>query len=134
MRTDSAWIDAATFGPAARGQVSVDNSGYGELGSADQGRFEPVVRLSGWTRGLCFHEQIAFVGTSRVIPRFRHYAPGLDVDASVCGVHAIDVKTGGALGSLLWPAGNQISAIDWVANGVASGFLFAAGVKRQKVR
>jgi len=116
------------------GQVWVDNSGYGELGFADQGSFEPVVRLSGWTRGLCFHEQIAFVGTSRVIPRFRHYAPGLDVDASVCGVHAIDVKTGRVLGSLLWPAGNQIFAIDWMASSATSGFPFAAGVKRQKAR
>ncbi len=116
------------------GQVWVDNSGYGELGFADQGRFEPVARLSGWTRGLCFHEQIAFVGTSRVIPRFRQYAPGLDVDASICGVHAIDAKTGGVLGSLLWPAGNQIFAIDWVASSVTSGFPFAAGGKRQKAR
>jgi len=116
------------------GRVWVDNSGYGELGFADQGCFAPVARLSGWTRGLCFHGQIAFVGTSRVIPRFRQYAPGLDVDASVCGVHAVDVKNGQILGSLLWPAGNQIFAIDWIASSSATGFPFAAGMKRQKAR
>src|SRR5262249_14340443 len=62
-----------------QGRVWVDNSGYGELGVAESGGFEPIVRLPGWTRGLCFHGQVAFVGTSRVIPRFQHYAPGLDV-------------------------------------------------------
>ncbi|HLH26558.1 MAG TPA: DUF4915 domain-containing protein [Chloroflexota bacterium] len=114
----------------ARGRVWVDNSGYGELGTADRGRFEPVARLPGWTRGLCFHGDVAFVGTSRVIPRFRQYAPGLDVDASVCGLHAVAVASGKVLGSLLWPAGNQIFAIDWMPNHLTSGFPFRAGPKR----
>ncbi|MGH2362612.1 MAG: DUF4915 domain-containing protein, partial [bacterium] len=70
------------------GRVWVNNSGYGELGVVENGGFAPVARLPGWTRGLCFYGQIAFVGTSRVIPRFRRYAPGLDVDTSLCGVHA----------------------------------------------
>lgn len=112
------------------GRVWVDNSGYGELGFADDGRFQPVVKLSGWTRGLCFHKGIAFVGTSRVIPRFRQYAPGLDVDSSICGVHAVEVKTGKVLGSLTWPVGNQIFAIDWIARSAATGFPFAAGARR----
>jgi uncharacterized protein (TIGR03032 family) len=112
------------------GKVWVDNSGYGELGFADDGKFCPVAKLPGWTRGLCFHKNIAFVGTSRVIPRFRQYAPGLDVDDSVCGIHAIDVKTGRVRGSLTWPAGNQIFAIDWIAGSAATGFPFAAGARR----
>ncbi len=107
-------------------QVWVDNSGYGELGIAADGRFIPVVKLPGWTRGLCFHEQIAFVGTSRVIPRFRQYAPGLEVDASVAGVHAIDTVSGRLLGSLFWPYGNQIFAIDWLPGHVSAGFPFSA--------
>ena len=52
------------------GRVWADNSGYGELGYAEDGRFIPVMHLPGWTRGLCFKDRVAFVGTSRVIPRF----------------------------------------------------------------
>ena len=58
------------------------------------GAFEPVARLPGWTRGLCFHGDVAFVGTSRVIPRFRalRAGPGRST-RSVCGVHAVDAAT-----------------------------------------
>jgi uncharacterized protein (TIGR03032 family) len=110
-----------------RKRLWVDNSGYGELGVVDGEKFEPAVRLPGWTRGLCFHRDIAFVGTSRVIPRFRQYAPGLDVDKSRCGVHVVDVKTGAVLGSLVWPQGNQIFALDWVPSSLSRGFAFASG-------
>jgi uncharacterized protein (TIGR03032 family) len=108
------------------GKVWVDNSGYGELGIAEGGGFTPVVRLPGWTRGLCFHSSIAFVGTSRVIPRFRQYAPGLDLDRSTCGVHAVDATTGLVLGSLTWPYGNQIFAVEAIPRAISSGFAFSA--------
>src|SRR5215471_4713099 len=97
-----------------RGRLWVDNSGYGELGIVSRGRFDPVVRLPGWTRGLCFHGDLAFVGTSRIIPEFRQYAPGLDLRASICGVHAVDTRSGRVLGSFVWPRGNQIFAVDWL--------------------
>jgi len=116
------------------GRIWVDNSGYGEFGFADNDVFTPIARLPGWTRGLCFHDRIAFVGTSRVIPRFRQYAPGLDVDASLCGVHAVDIESGQVLGSLVWPYGNQIFAIDWISSQVASGFPFPVGAKRATAR
>jgi uncharacterized protein (TIGR03032 family) len=109
------------------GHVWVDNSGYGELGRIEDGRFRAVARLPGWTRGLCFVGGVAFVGTSRVIPRFRQYAPGLDVASSVCGVHALDLATGRALGSLVWPAGNQVFAIDWLPGNASGGLPFRAG-------
>lgn len=112
------------------GRLWVDNSGYGTVGIVEGGGVVPVLRLPGWTRGLAFHGRVAFVGTSRVIPRFRHYAPGLDADASRCGVHAVDTASGALLGSLFWPFGNQIFAIDWLPRGMASGFPFAAGGKR----
>lgn len=120
------------------GKVWVDNSGYGELGYARDGGFEVAARLPGWTRGLCFHSAssgpehaaVAFVGTSRVIPRFRQYAPGLDVESSTCGVHAVDPGTGRLLASLTWPAGNQIFAIDWLPAAVSTGFPFTAGRAR----
>jgi uncharacterized protein (TIGR03032 family) len=112
------------------GRIWVDNSGYGELGWIEAERFLPLVRLPGWTRGLCFHDGVAFVGTSRVIPRFRHYAPGLAVETSQCGVHAVEVAAGRVLGSLIWPYGNQIFALDWLPAGQSSGFPFRVGAKR----
>jgi uncharacterized protein (TIGR03032 family) len=109
-----------------RRRLWVANSGYGELAYADGERSVPHTRLPGWTRGLCFRGDIAFVGTSRVIPRFRSYAPGLDVDRSVCGVHAVDVPSGRVMGSLTWPSGNQIFAVDWLPRSSTLGFPFTA--------
>ncbi|HTD51464.1 MAG TPA: DUF4915 domain-containing protein [Thermoanaerobaculia bacterium] len=106
-----------------RRRIWVDNSGYGELGIVSDGRFAPIARLPGWTRGLCFHGDFAFVGTSRVIPEFRQYAPGLDVDRSVCGVHAVDIRSGKVVGSLLWPRGNQVFAVDWTQGALDFPFL-----------
>ena len=66
------------------------------------------------------------MGTSRVIPRFRRYAPGLDPARCECGVHAVDLRTGRVLGSLLWPEGNQIFAVE-LARGLRTiGFPFTA--------
>jgi uncharacterized protein (TIGR03032 family) len=111
------------------GKVWVNNSGYGELGFAGPGeRFVVVSQLPGWTRGLCIVRGVAFVGTSRIIPRFRAYAPGLDVDSSICGIHAVDIRTGSVLGSLLWPSGNQIFSVECLTGvDAGAGFPFAAG-------
>lgn len=113
-------------------QVWVANSGYGEVGFVKDGGFQSVCRLPGWTRGLCFVGDVAFVGTSRVIPRFRQYAPGLDVDKSICALHAVDTKSGKTLGSMIWPIGNQIFAIDWAPAKMVRGFPFAAGAGRAR--
>jgi uncharacterized protein (TIGR03032 family) len=115
-------------------KIWVDNSGYGELGRIVDGRFEPVLKLTGWTRGLCFQGSLAFVGTSRVIPKFRRYAPGLDVDRSECGLHVVDMPSGKVVGSLLWPRGNQIFAIEALPAELTSGFPFAAAQKRSSPR
>jgi uncharacterized protein (TIGR03032 family) len=117
-----------------RGKLWVANSGYGELGFIRKGDFVPVARLPGWTRGLCLRGGIAYVGTSRVIPRFRRYAPGLDVDASICGVHAVDGGTGRVLGSLIWPQGNQVFGLDWMPLRMSSGFPFAVQGRGQPAR
>lgn len=111
-------------------ELWVANSGYGELVRADDGRPQVVSRLPGWTRGLCVCGDTAFVGTSRVIPRFRAYAPGLDVGKSVCGVHAIDLRSGQTLGSFVWPGGNQIFAVEWIARSVTFGFPFGPSLRR----
>lgn len=110
----------------------VDNSGYGEVGVCRDGVFEPVARPGGWTRGLAFAGGVAFVGTSRVLTRFRQYAPGLDPDRCVCGVHAIEVKTGRPLGSLVWPTGNQVFAVEAVAAAWTAGLPITAGRRRQE--
>jgi uncharacterized protein (TIGR03032 family) len=108
------------------GRLWVDNSGYGELAVVEPPGFDVVARLPGWTRGLTFHDGIAFVATSRVIPRFRAYAPGLDVERSVCGVHAVDAASGAVLGSLIWPQGNQIFSVEWVPREFSAGFPLSA--------
>jgi uncharacterized protein (TIGR03032 family) len=104
----------------------VANSGYGEVGRVAGGRFERVARLRGWTRGLCLDGGVAFVGTSRVIPRFRHYAPGVGARDSETGVHAVDLSTGRVLGSLVWPLGNQIFAVEMAKGLRTAGFPFTA--------
>ncbi len=109
------------------GRVWLDNSGYGEVGVVDGDRFAPVARLPGWTRGLALAGDLGFVGTSRVIPRFARYAPGLDVAGSVCGVHALELATGRVLGSLVWPAGNQIFAVEAVPAAFSLGFAARLG-------
>ncbi|MGA2734889.1 MAG: DUF4915 domain-containing protein [Syntrophobacteraceae bacterium] len=106
-------------------QLWVNNSGYGETGCIENGIYSVVAKLPGWTRGLCFCNNIAFVGTSKLIPRFSQYAPGLDQNSSVCGVHAIDIKTGDIIGSLIWPHGSQIFSIEWLPAGPTAGFLMS---------
>lgn len=116
------------------GRVWVDNSGYGQLGFADDGRYEVVSRLPGWTRGLCFVGDVAFVGTSRVIPRFAQYAPGLNVADSRCGVHAVSLESGEILGTMTWPNGNQIFGLDWLPASTSTGFAFRVGRARSQTR
>jgi len=105
------------------GSIWVDNSGYGEIGRIKDRVYQPVTRLPGWTRGL-FHARngIIFAGTSRIIPRFRRYAPGLNWRTSKAGIHAIELRTGRLLGSLYWPNGNQIFAIEGVGTEHVCGF------------
>lgn len=110
-----------------QGAVWVDNSGYGEVGFIHGGGFESVVKLPGWTRGLAIRGDIAFVGTSRVLPRFRGYAPGLDLDASRCGVHAVDLGSGKVLGGIQWPLGSQIFGVESVSETFTGGFPFRLG-------
>jgi uncharacterized protein (TIGR03032 family) len=114
-----------------RGEVWVDNSGHGEVGRMADGKFGPVLRLPGWTRGLYFHGEWAFVGTSRVLPKYAHYAPGLDPAKCRAAVHAIDLKAGRVRGSVTWPLGNQLFAIEGVGRELTVGFPFAAPTGRR---
>jgi uncharacterized protein (TIGR03032 family) len=114
-------------------ELWIDNSGYGELGRIEDGRFHAVAKLPGWTRGLALAGRVAFVGTSRVIPKYRQYAPGVDLDRSESGVHAVDLESGRVLGSLVWPLGNQIFGIE-ACPLPTTGFPFVRGGGRRRVQ
>jgi uncharacterized protein (TIGR03032 family) len=103
----------------------VDNSGYGELGVVEPGRYEAVVRLPGWTRGLAFAAELAFVGTSRIIQRFSAYAPGVDVSRARCGVHVV-AGDGTLVASATWADGDQIFAIEAVPRAAGAALPFSA--------
>ena len=105
----------------------VANSGYGEVGRVERERFEPAARLGGWTRGLAVCGDVVFAGTSRVLPRFRAYAPGLKLRESRCAIHALHARSGAVLGTLEWPQGDQIFAVEWVKQGIVKGFPFVLG-------
>jgi hypothetical protein len=72
-------------------------------------------------------DDVAIVGTSRVLPRFRHYAPG--VSRAVCGLHAVHLDSGRLLGSLIWTAGNQIFAIEAMPRSMICRFPYQAGTR-----
>jgi uncharacterized protein (TIGR03032 family) len=83
-----------------RGELWLLNSGTGELGVVTAGgRFEPRVFCPGFTRGLAFHGNLAFVGLSR--PRHQRFE-GLALDQRLrdadsepwCGFQVIDLDRG----------------------------------------
>jgi len=117
-----------------KGRIWVNNSGYGEVGYVDNGNYISFMKVPGWTRGLFFRKFIALVGSSRVIPRYHMYAPGLDVDASVCGAHILDLENRKIIGSIVWPNGNQVFSIEAVDAELTSGFPTRIGKKRSLVK
>lgn len=104
--------------------IWVDNSGYGEFGNIMNHSFNPIIKLPGWTRGLFIEKNIAFVGTSHILPKFKSYAPGVDYNKTNCGIYAIDLKTSQIIASIIWPHGNQIFSIEGLPHHIASGFPF----------
>ena len=106
-----------------RGKIWVANSGYGEFGFINKDSFEPVIKLEGWTRGVCIYNNIAFVATSRIIPQYRHYAPGLDGVNDQCALYAISIENGEIMGKVRWPTGNQVFAIDYFSQQFTKGLL-----------
>jgi uncharacterized protein (TIGR03032 family) len=105
----------------------VDNSGYGQVGYIEDGKFHSIAGFPGWTRGLSFYGRTMFVGISRVLSRFSQYAPGLDVQSSRCGIYAVDTESGRLTGAITWPFGSQIFALEAVPTGFTTGFPFGCG-------
>jgi|GEM_PF-199760 uncharacterized protein (TIGR03032 family) len=82
-----------------RGKLWLLNSGTGELGYIESGKFEPVTFCPGFVRGLAFWENFAVVGLSKL--RSANFT-GLALEERLnargntahCGLMAIDLNTG----------------------------------------
>lgn len=109
-----------------RGRLWVANSGYGEVGYFKGKRFVNAFKCDGWTRGLCFHGDVVFVGVSRVLPRFRRYAPGIKTEKQTCSIVAFHLKTRERIGEIGFPYGNQIFGIDHFKFPLCRGFPFTS--------
>ena len=99
------------------GRLWVLSSGEGELQIVEpnSGRRETVVRLPGYTRGLSFHAQYAFVGLSRI--REKEEFGGLPIESSVdvlqCGIWVVDLQRGVAVEFMAFETGcEEIFAVE----------------------
>jgi uncharacterized protein (TIGR03032 family) len=102
----------------------VNNSGYGEVGYIRGTVYNPVQQFNGWTRGLCFKERYMFVGISRILPRFRNYAPGITSENQTCSVAVVDTSKNKIVASIQFPYGNQIFDLAVIPGEVTAGFPF----------
>ncbi len=107
-----------------KNKLWIANSGYGEFGYIEKEKFIPIIKLPGWTRGLFIHKDVAFVGVSRIIPRFKQYAPGIKNNKIICGVYAVSLKTNKIVGVVTWRYGNQIFGIDSMDAKTTGGFAY----------
>jgi len=107
-----------------RDKLWVDNSGYGEFGYIENGNFSSFAKLPGWTRGLCFKDDVAFVGVSKVIQKYKVYAPGIKEKQQQCGVYAINMNTKKIIGNIEWAYGNQIFGLEIISSDACNGFIF----------
>jgi len=106
------------------GKLWVCDSGYGEVGYIENfesndislTKFVPVFKMPGFTRGLAFVGDYAFVGLSKIIDKYGPYAPGLVPDESCCGVWVFNLKTGEMVANLNWYGGYQIYDIQPLKN------------------
>ena len=95
------------------GRLWVCESGSGTLGIVDRntGRYEPVATVPGFTRGLDFAGNLAFVGLSQVretavfsgIPITERLAP----EERTCGVCVVDLRRGETIALLKFESGVQ---------------------------
>ncbi|MBN2473526.1 MAG: TIGR03032 family protein [Pirellulales bacterium] len=92
-----------------RGHVWVLDSGRGSLVKVDpaSGTVETVVQLPGYTRGLSFCEQFAFVGLSKVreTSTFGGVPIAEDRTKLKCGVAVVDLDAGRTVATLAFESG-----------------------------
>ena len=91
------------------GNLFVLNSGMGRLEHVDlaTGHREPIAAVPGYTRGLAFHRDLAFVGLSRI--RETAIFGGAPIaayhDQLKCGVGVIELSTGTTVATLQFANG-----------------------------
>ena len=101
------------------GELFVLNSGHGELARVDRNRgtLETIERVPGFTRGLAFQGQFAFVGLSRI--RESNVFGGLPIadqpESLCCGVAIIDLVSGKNVASFRFLSGvEEIFAVELI--------------------
>lgn len=99
------------------GELFVLNSGHGAICKVDRqtGRLETVEQVPGYTRGLAFHGQFAFVGLSRI--RETNVFGGLPISERrnelCCGIAVIDLQSGRSVAKFQFLTGvEEIFAVD----------------------
>jgi uncharacterized protein (TIGR03032 family) len=99
------------------GELWVLDSGHGRLSRVDvaTGKAEPVEHVPGYTRGLAFHHQFAFVGLSRI--RESNIFGGLPISEQheqlCCGLAVIDMISGRTVATFRFQSGvDEIFAVD----------------------
>lgn len=106
--------------------VWVLNSGHGTVAVVDPatGTAREIAQMSGFTRGLDFSGNIAFVGLSRV--RENKVFGGTPLTDRIpeaerfCGVQALDVSTGKIVGFVRFESGvNEIFSVKVLPEGIA---------------
>ena len=103
------------------GELWVLDSGNGCLARVDRenGQVQPVEHVPGYTRGLAFHGQFAFVGLSRI--RETNVFGGLPIserrDELSCGIAVVDLNSGCSVATFQFLAGvEEIFAVDVIPN------------------
>ncbi|MCA9211946.1 MAG: TIGR03032 family protein [Planctomycetales bacterium] len=77
------------------------NSGEGGVGVVDRnsGCYDEIARLPGFTRGLCFHGRLAFIGLSQVRDSAVFSGiPVAELEERTCGVWVLNIDTGETVG------------------------------------
>jgi uncharacterized protein (TIGR03032 family) len=101
------------------GRLWVLNSGRGELSVVDinAGKLQVVAALPGYTRGLSFHGNYAFVGLSRI--RETNIFGGLPIGENpeklICGLAIVDLSTGQTVSFLRFKSGvEELFAVETI--------------------
>ncbi|MDA1165404.1 MAG: TIGR03032 family protein [Planctomycetota bacterium] len=93
----------------SHGRLWTLNSGAGQLGTidVDSGRYESVATFPGFTRGLAFHGQFAFVGLSKIRETSVFGGMPLEEHRSElrCGVGVVDLTSGRTVATLQFHSG-----------------------------
>jgi uncharacterized protein (TIGR03032 family) len=105
----------------SHGHLWVLDSGNGCLAQVDRtsGRLQPVEHVPGYTRGLAFGGQFAFVGLSRI--RESNVFGGLPIaercEQLRCGIAVVDLTTGRSVATFEFLSGvEEIFAVDVIPN------------------